>query len=261
MNRIVRKYLNDVKKRLNHLGLREREAVLDEIADHLEAEMARLRKADKGLSADEAALQATHAFGDPSDIGVAHGAGGGVVNQSTGERLLDVAILTTAATGRGIVGIFKWTGIIIGTVFLTLLLTGAFVLLVFEDTIKDGIDSATEIRFRETADFQQGYGTPSTASLTFNIEILPETRENDLTIQWVQGGTAGQVGCVVVTITDPSGDVHHNSQNCETFQQEWSFAAVGTYDVDVQLLAGSGILTVRGYALDHFEDDPPRTQG
>ena len=108
MSKILDDYLRDVRRNLSHLPVRERDAVMAEMRDHLVTEARRLRHGDSGLSDDEAMLQATQAFGEPEEIGVAHGPRGGVVRRSTGEHLLDVAILTSRAAGRGAKGVLKW---------------------------------------------------------------------------------------------------------------------------------------------------------
>ena len=96
-NHILDDYLDELKLQLKHLPLAERRQVDRDIRAHLEQEVKERRKADKTLSEDEAVLAATHAFGDPKDIGISYGAGGGIVRRSTGEVVLHVAVWPAGA--------------------------------------------------------------------------------------------------------------------------------------------------------------------
>ncbi len=256
MSNIIRDYLNDVRRRLHHLGLRERESVLGEIEDHLGAEVARLRAADKELSADEAALKATNAFGDPSEIGVAYGAPGvpgGVVNQTTGERLLDVAILSTQAAGRGAKGLVKWTGIAAASIAGALLLFAIVFVIFGEETLNRLYDDAKEAQAHRLYSYSGAWSisNSNTDHFTIGFDVGPDMKQVEM---WFTILPAEPSGCARIQLKAPDGTVAFDSgTGCNGIQQQILISQPGTWQLEHTYVAFHGIVSIHGYYYERAE--------
>lgn len=251
MSRIIDEYLREVRSRLNHLPIRERDAVLEEIGQHLKAETKRLRREEPNLSADEAQLRATHAFGDPDELGVAYGARGGVVNRTTGALLLDVAVLSSRAAGRGMKSTLKWTGIIAASILglaLILLVVGltftGTMIHTFQDDIRENIP-------RPLYNYQNSWGpAPHTATESDTFELREGTREFIFTAQ-LRPATDG-IGCARVVLTAPSGSTAYDSGlSCDPVDRSLTLNQKGVWTVEYTYAGYTGSVEVRAV---YFEE-------
>ncbi len=261
---IIRDYLKHVRSRLQHLGLRQREQVLSEIQDHLELEVARLRREDSSLSADEAALKATNAFGDPGEIGVAYGAGGGVVNQTTGERLLDVAVLSGQAAGRGVRGVFKWTGITAASIVGVLLVLAVASLVLAEqlaDTFQEDIRDAYALELEAIPhplyfyeDVWSSDAHTDVRSDTFGVRA--DIKEFHFEILLEPAGDVSDAGCVKVRLLDPNGEAAYDSGNaCNGDHRVFRLHEPGTWTVEYTFLAYAGQVQVEASYYEWADRD------
>ena len=247
-NHILDDYLDALKPQLRHLPPAERRAVLAQVREHLEEDIRGRREEDKRLSLDEAALQATHGFGDPQDIAVAYGARGGVVRKSTGEVLLQVAVLTGRGVARTVGKTVKWTAITLAF----LLLLGAVIFLalaiVYQPTIDRSLDKATDHASRvlvERSEIHDG----DTATFTDSFSITEQTVTSDFQVRVVPAGSTA--GCVAIVITGPgSSKVYDSTGNCEAQDFRTSFTQPGTYTIEYRLVAFTGTLSVSGTATE-----------
>lgn len=260
MTRIIDDYLNDIRRRLSHLGLRERDAVLEEIRLHLESEVARLRSEDKRLSKDEGALQATNSFGDPEEIGVAYGAHGGVINRTTGEMLLEVALLTTRAAGRGLRGTLKWTGIVLAIILgisLILVLAG----LVFADnvidTFQDDIRQNTPHPLYDYDGVWLGTENAHTETTMDSFQVRQGVREFTIDFRIQPLGGPEPTGCAQITLTDPDGSVAYDSgTDCDADSRELTLNQQGTWQVRYTYVAFQGSVDVEAYYFEEVSSQP-----
>lgn len=254
-NKIIDQYLKQIRRRISHLPIRKRDAVLQEIKDHLEEETRLLRKEDKQLSKDEAALQATNKFGDPDEISVAYGPDGGVVKRGTGEVLLDVAVLTSRGVGNVLKGTLKWTGIVALIILATALVVSGGILWLFQDTINDTVDTATNTRVRTLVEHDEQYEVAA-SMFTDSFEITNRTVQSRLSLS--AGPTPDEnAGCLQVSITAPDGSsLYDSGQVClqDGLQKSWSPVNPGTYQVRVQFTGWSGELSIDGWAEERFAD-------
>lgn len=257
MSKIIDAYLRDVRSKLNHLPIRERDAVLEEIGQHLKTETKRLRQEQPTLSADEADLQATHAFGDPDELGVAYGAGGGVVNRTSGELLLDVAVLSSRAAGRGVKTTLKWTGIICGGILaiaLVLLVIGlAFtgtMIHTFQDDIRENIP-------RPLYDYHNSWDAmePHTATESDTFALREGTREFIFSVQ-IRPDTTAEFGCARVVLTAPDDSTAYDSGvDCDPVDRSLTLNQEGTWSVEYIYVAYSGSVDVSAIYFEQVERD------
>lgn len=242
MSKILEDYLRDVRRHLKQLPIRERDAVLAEIRDHLQSEARRLCAADKRLSGDEAMLQATNAFGDPQELGIAYGPQGGVVRRSTGEQLLDVAVLTSRAAGRGVKGVLKWTGIaaavLLGAALIALIATLVFageIINTFEDDIREAVPHPI-YHFsddRELTDPRSGVTQES-------FQVADDFREFKFFLE-----TDPEAGCVQVQLTSPSGEANDvTAGSCDAVSRSTTYTEHGTWTVRYLFAAYAGSIDV-----------------
>lgn len=253
MSDIIRDYLRNVRKRLHHLGLREREIVLSEIEDHLNLEMQRLRSEDKELTPDEAALKATNAFGDPADIGIAHGAQGGVVNHTTGERLLDIAILSTQAAGRSVRGIFKWSGIAAASVLGAILLFAIVFVIFGEDTLGRLYDDAKESEAHELYSYSGIWSMtdPNTEMRTAAFDVREDMKRVEISFHILPFEPSG---CARVRLLAPAGTVAYDSgTGCNKERQTLTISTPGTWQVEYTFLAFHGSLSAQGWYYERAD--------
>lgn len=244
-NPILDDYLDAVKRQLRHLPLREQRQVLAEIRAHLDEDIAHRQKQDKALSRDEATLQATHDFGDPKDLGVAHGAQGGVVRKSTGEVLLHVAVLTGRGVARTVRTTLKWVGITV----LVLLTLGTAVAIaaafIASDLLKEYKDDIVEAVPRP---IYHSSGTwaledAQTTTRTDSFQVSSNARGFDLDID-----VRPESGCLKIVITDPSGGIVYDSgTGCDTYGPHLHFSQKGTWSIQYTFVAFVGEMQVEAY--------------
>ena len=254
MTHILDDYLDALKPHLRQLPLPEQRQVLGQVREHLEEDIRARRQADKKLSADEAALQATAAFGDPQDIGVAYRANGsgGVVRKSTGEVLLHVAVLSGRGVARTVGKTVKWTGIALG--FLILLGAVVFVILAvaYQPTVEKGLEEAAKYRGRELLQ-RSGVADHETSVFSDSFTIGAQTVSSDLIVQVVPTADPAS-GCMTIVITGPNAARHYDSTgNCDRQSFQGSFTTPGTYTVEYRLVAFTGSYSVRGHVVERWD--------
>lgn len=249
---ILDDYLDAVKLQLRHLPLREQRQVLAEIRAHLDEDIAQRQEADKSLSRDEAALQATHDFGDPQDLGVAHGAQGGVVRKSTGEVLLHVAVLTGRGVARTLRTTIKWTGIVL---LVLLALTTALAIagvFVASDLLKEYKDELVEAVPRPIYSYEATYDLERVQATTRSdsFQVSNDARGFDLgiTIQ-------PENGCLAVQVLAPDGSTaFDNGQGCTATHQGLHFSDPGRWTIRYTFVAFTGSVDVEAY--EYLEANP-----
>jgi hypothetical protein len=248
-NHILDDYLDELKLQLKHLPLAERRQVDRDIRAHLEQEVKERRKADKALSEDEAVLAATHAFGDPKDIGISYGAGGGVVRRSTGEVVLHVAVLAGRGVARTVGKTVKWTAIVAGVLLLLAVAVGLTIVVVYKDTISHNVDQAASRRL--VYEYSGAWAAPNVQNgpHTDSFELAAGTRV-DFSLT-----TTPQSGCAAVQVTAPDGTIaYSNGQGCSATQQQLGFTQVGKYTVQYTYAAYTG--SVSSYAYQESQPTP-----
>lgn len=230
-----------MKAQLRNLPLAQRREVLDEVRAHLEQEAGRRRRQDRNLSGDEAVLAATHAFGDPADIGVASGGSGAVVRRSTGEVLLHAAVLTGRGVARTVRTTLKWTLVTGGDLLLAVVVVGLTRLIAYRDTISRGIaeESGATIVYDYRASF--GPTEPQATQRTDSFHFPPDARYVTLTIS-----IAPNTGCLAIQVTDPAGVVvYQNGPGCSKTAQELTLGSPGTYKVQYAFAGFTGVVGVQ----------------
>lgn len=250
---IIDDYLRQIRKRLSHLPLGEQEAVLTEIRDHLETEAAALRRADRTLSRDEAALRATHAFGAPEEIGVAYGAQTTVVHRTTGEVLLRVAAATGRAAGRGAKGVVKWTLISvlvllgIGTI---IAVAALFFVGDLADTFQDDIREAVP----RPVYHYEGHWDVTDPQVNSHADTFQlGSRAKEIRIGFA---TSPEAGCLAIQLVSPSNQVTDiNGNGCSATDKMLTITEQGTWTVRYTFAAYSGSVDVEAHA---FETAPAR---
>lgn len=254
---VLEDYLRDLSRHLPELGFRDRDATLGEVRAHLTSEAARLRAEDPHLSADEAMLKATAAFGEPSEIGVEYGPGGGLVRRGTGDRILRVAVLTGRmaartgrAAGRGARAVLKWSAITLAF----LLVLGVTVALVLAITYHDTVDhairdaEATHVDYRDSGTY--GIADPHTGSETpsFAVSTSAAHVDVDLSVQ-------PQAGCLAIILKAPDGTVaYQNGSGCQPVSYHQSFTQAGTWTL--QLTYVSFVGSYSGQATEYPAPSP-----
>jgi hypothetical protein len=249
---ILDDYLDAIKPQLRHLPPGEQRKVMAQVRDHLQEDIRGRMEEDRKLSVDEAALQATHGFGDPQDIGIAYGASGGIMRKSTGEIILQVAIVTGRGVARTVGKTVKWTAIALAF----LLLLGSIVFLalavVYQPTIEKGLEEATSYADRVLVQ-RTGTHDGDTATFQDSFSITDHTITSDFSLRVTPGG-GSTGGCMVVVITGPSNSkVYDSTGNCEAQDFRTSFTVPGTYTIEYRLVAYSGTFSVSGTATDRVE--------
>lgn len=244
-NHILDDYLDAVKRQLRHLPLREQRQVLAEIRAHLDEGIAQRQKGDKALSRDEATLQATHDFGDPKDLGVAHGAQGGVVRKSTGEVLLHVAVLTGRGVARTVRTTFKWLGITV----LVLLTLGTAVAIaaafIASDLLKEYKDEIVESVPRPIYHYEASYDLEHVQATTRSdsFQVSSDARGFDLAIDIQPEG-----GCLAIQVTAPDGSAaFDNGQGCSATNQGLHFSDPGRWTIRYTFVTFTGSVDVEAY--------------
>lgn len=244
-NPILDDYLDAVKRQLRHLPLREQRQVLAEIRAHLDEDIAHRQKEDKNLSRDEATLQATHDFGDPKDLGVAHGAQGGVVRKSTGEVLLHVAVLTGRGVARTVRTTVKWTGIVLLVILglaTALAIAGAFVA---SDLLKEYKDEIVESVPRPIYSYQATYDLEHVQATTRSdsFQVSSDARGFDLVIDILPEG-----GCLAMRVLAPDGTTaFDNGQGCSATNQGLHFSDPGRWTISYTFVTFTGSVDVEAY--------------
>lgn len=240
-NRLLDDYLDDLKVQVRRLKLSEQRQVLAEIRSHLEEDIAERRKANKKLSVDEATLKATHAFGEPKDIGIAYGADGGVVRKSTGEVLLHVAVLTGRGVARTVKGTVKLVGILLAAfVVIGLIIAGiaAFVLVEYKDEIAESIP-------RPLYTYEKSWDPPfaQTSTQTGSFQMSTDATGFDITFE-----TSPQTGCVSITLFKPDNSVAYSSgEGCSAINEHLHFSDLGQWRVQYAYAAFTGTVEVHAY--------------
>lgn len=267
MNKVLEDYLNELRTRMAAMPLRERETVLEEIEQHLRDKAAALCESDDLLSEDEAFLQATQEFGDADEIGIDYGPDGGVVRQSTGERLLDVAILTGRGIGRGVGtvamgaggvvrGFLKWVGIMTVALLGAIVILGAVGLLVapeilgiFEDDIaalrEDAMESGES--WRGLYNHRSAWDEPTNRSWTETFQVPTDTDYVQITLHV----HATDSGCGAIRLIAPDGSTAYDSGTvCDETQTTLTQTTHGTWRVEYEAMALAGHLEARatGYS-------------
>jgi hypothetical protein len=232
-NRILDQYLNDVERHLRGLSSPQRQNVLREMRAHLQEEILRRREADPQLSLDEATLGATHAFGEPQEIGVSYGPHGGEVRNQAGEVLLRVAHATgrgLKATGRGLGRTLKWSLIVLLVLFLTGVTAGLVVLAIFQDDIREAFP-------REL--YQRNDRYDNRTGTFEEVMVVPEHyRAIDIHL-WVS--RQGASSCAAITILSPSGKaVLDTGDGCSTTNRQVRVEETGTYTITYRLETFTG---------------------
>jgi hypothetical protein len=250
-NHILDDYVDALKPHLRQLSLAEQRQVLRQVRDHLEEDIRSRREADPKLSADEAAIQATAAFGDPQDIGVAYGSGGGVVRKSTGEVLLHVAVLGGRGVARTVGKTVRWTGIALGF----LILVGAVVFVVlavaYQPTVERGLEEVASYRERDLVR-RSGGADGDTAVFTDTFSIGERTVSSSFHLVVTPTGGAAS-GCMTVLITGPQATrVYDSTGDCGPQNFQGSFTAPGTYTIEYRQVAFTGTYSIVGTATDRI---------
>ncbi len=250
-NHILDDYLDALRLQLRHLPLDEQRAVLRQVREHLEEDIRGRREEDKRLSADEAALQATHGFGDPQDLGVAYGARGGVVRKSTGEVLLHVAVLAGRGVARTVGKTVKWTAIAVAFLLLLGALVFVALAIVYQPTIDRGFDEATDYTDRVLVQRSESHDGDTTV-FTDSFSITERTVSSDFQLRVTPVSDA--TGCAAIIITGPGNSkVYDSTGNCEAQDYRTSFTVPGSYTIEYRLVNFAGILTVSGNATDRVD--------
>lgn len=230
MNPKLRAYLRRVESQLSGMDRNERSTVMLEIRDHLSAEVA--RRVAAGATEDDAVQAAIEAFGEPEDLGVAYGAGGGIVNRTTGDRILEVAVLTGRAAGRGVGKVAKFLGIaalaLLGAAVVITVAVVAFAgvfVAAFDDEINQAVPRPVYDRAEshDASDPMIGvqsdsFGIPDAADelrIFYSVEHDP------------------RVGCLRIDLVAPDGDIHNlNGDGCSDAGRHTVYTAEpGTWQV------------------------------
>lgn len=240
-NRILTDYLDDFASRLRHLPSGQRTQVLTEVRAHLEDDIRQRRAEDPVLSLDEATLQATEAFGEPSDLSVAYGASGGVVRTSKGQVVLRIA----AATGRAVGSVLKWVLIAFLVLLGLAVLAGIAVLFVaggiltaYEDEIAGSVP-------RPIYSYDGSWALPDAQTRTVNgaFQVSTDATGFDLMISTDPG-----TGCLAVQVIAPDGAVaYSNNQGCEATQQHLHFSQQGSWRIQYTFAAFTGSVDVQAH--------------
>ena len=242
---ILDDYLDALKLQLRHLPLSQQRQVLAEVRAHLEQDIDGRLAEDKRLSKDEAALQATHGFGDPKDIGVAYGANGGLVRKSTGEVLLHVAVLTGRGVARTVRTTVKWTGIAL--LVILVLATAAAIAAAFiaSDLIQEYKDEIVESIPRPVYGYQGNWSLPDAqASMrTDTFQVSTDARGFDLRFD-----VQPTHGCLQLVVTAPDGSVAYQSgQGCSAYTHQMHGAQQGSWRIQYTFLAFTGRVNAEAY--------------
>lgn len=264
MSHRIDDYLNDLRKNLGHMDHEERDAVLAEVADHLRQESERLQAANPTWSENQAAMNAIESFGPADEIGIAYGGSQdpvGVINQVTGERLLEVAQVTgrvagkvAVVGGRGLKGLLKFAGIaalvIIGAATV-LAVAGLFfagtVATVFQDDIREAVP-------RPLYGYSASWYSPDTETRTFTESF--DVREG-MKEFWIDMDIHGDAGCAQIRLMDGDGDVRYDSgQVCgdRSGSGQRTFSEKGTWQVEYTFVAFAGHVDVEAM---YFEEAQP----
>jgi hypothetical protein len=240
-NRILTDYLDDFARRLRHLPDDQRKQVLSEVRAHLEDDLAQRRAEDTGLSLDEATLQATEAFGEPTDLSVAYGASGGVVRTSTGQVVLRIA----AATARGVGSVLKWILIAFLVLLGLAVVVGVAVLFVAGGVLEAYEDEIAGSVPRPIYDYQGSWVLPDaqTRSLNGAFQVSTDATGFDLDID-VRPAT----GCLAIQVVAPDGAIaYSNNQGCEATRQHLHFSQQGSWRIQYTFAAFTGSVDVEAY--------------
>ncbi|HET6399354.1 MAG TPA: permease prefix domain 1-containing protein [Candidatus Thermoplasmatota archaeon] len=248
MNRILSRYLDEIRMNLAGLGLREREDVLAEIAAHLEQAAAAHRGQQPGLSDDEAYLRATSDFGEPREIGIRHGPSGGVVRRSTGEVLIDVAVLSgrglgrgARAAGRGARAVLKWTAITAASLVAVAVVVALVVLVTFREPITAGIEEAAGSRTVYAYNHMWPLSDPQAQVETDSFDVRAGMRLE------FQVQTEPTTGCAAIQLIAPDGSVaYQNGSGCSGVDVTRQLTQSGTYQVRYAYVAFSGAVRAHG---------------
>lgn len=244
MNPILRKYLDQVRRNLSGIGLAEREDVLGEIRAHLEQAAADERSRNPDLSEDEAFLRATSGFGEAKEIGIRHGPQGGIVDRTTGEVLLDVAVLTgrgigrtARAAGRGVRSVLKWGAIATAA----LMIIAVIVVVAYREPITENIEQQRDTR--RVYEYQRSWGDQDlqTKVETDSFDVRPG-RVVDFTVS-----VQALRGCGGIQVTGPDGAIlYQNGQGCDATSVTRTWSQTGTYEVRYTYVAFAGIVSLHG---------------
>ncbi len=258
MSQRIDDYLNDLRKNLGHMDREERDAVLAEVEDHLLQESERLQAANPKWSNEKAALNAIESFGPADEIGVAYGGSKdtvGVINQVTGERILEVAAVTgrvagkvAVVGGRGLKGLLKFAGIaalVIVGVATILVVAGLFfagtVATVFQDDIREAVP-------RPLYGYNQYWGGATdvqTSTTTERFDVRGDVKEF-----WIDMDIDSSQGCAQILLTDPSGDIRYDSGtvcNGDHASREFNFSEEGEWTIRYSYTAYAGQVVVEAW--------------
>jgi hypothetical protein len=244
-NHLLDDYLDDVKDQLKHLPATERSQVLRDVKDHLNQEIAALRKSNKGLSLDEATIKATHDFGDPRDLGVAYGSQGGVIRKSTGEVLLRVAVLASRGVARTVRTTVKWTGIVLLVLLALTVAVGITAAFIGADLLKEYKDEIATSVPRPIYGYSESWTLPDlqTTVRMDSFQVSTDARGFDLFFD-----LRPETGCLGVVVTNPSGTVaYQNGEGCDATSRQLHFAQQGTWSIQYTFAAFTGTAEAEAY--------------
>ncbi len=261
MNSRIEEYLDALRKHLGSMARDERDAVIAEVQDHLEAESARLQSESSGMSDDVAAARAIDAFGPAGEIGVAYGGSEETVrliNQETGEKLLEgiqvagrVAGKVAVVGGRGLKGVLKFAGIGVLAVLAVATILTVAALLTAGTLATAYKDEITESIPRPLYSYGASWGAsaPETRNFTESFEVREGMKEF-----WIDIDLWGDSGCGTVRLLNPSGTVVYDSGSVcgdRTASGQRNFATQGIWTVEYTFVAYDGHVNVEAM---YFEE-------
>ena len=226
-NHVIEEYLDEVRTHLQ-MPAEERDAVIDEMRLHLLDKMEQLRKAEPDRSEDELALQATHSFGEPAEIG-ARGPGASLPPsspmQSFWRKTTKVAVI---AAGVGI------------------LLVASLILADIGAQTFGLVDHGTEANWTVYTRSNRLADQTSIENDTFFVPYAAQE-----VLLWITiSPSANNTGCGGLILRDPNAQtVLDDSQNCGRVDRYLRFETAGRWQIDYKFQDFTGNVTVSVHAV------------
>jgi len=248
----IEQYVNQLREQLGRMDDEEREAVLLEVRDYLDQESERLRNLSPGLGKQRAVMNAIADFGAPEDIAVVYDGKLqeiAIVNQRTGEWLLDLPTIGDsiqgrkfATTARALRVIIKYRGVtVLGLLGLAALFMAAALFFADQEQDVHGTEDQPLYQYHE----QWGMEDAVTTTVTDPFDVTEEVAE----FTW-QFEVQSTMGCVRIEVLGPSGDAWSDTgEVCDGAEVSDTFTSsgAGTWSVRYTYTAFAGDVRVDAY--------------